>query len=563
MEATTLESSCSAEDFLRAADVWLERPQVLNKRIFGAVLSRGSVREGEPFTRQLLPRGRQPATEELVEIDSGRVSVRLSSASGSYLLEWQQGTSEDTTHTSRVLLRISEGWHGDGVTMPTANWLSAVLLPKIVHWAENDSGHLTLSKPRELVPLAQFHQLYSLLKDKYGPALVKSWPEATDPYKFVYEDISIAAYLLVLWEQEREELGLQHRQSFIDLGCGNGLLVYLLSAEGHTGKGVDLRRRKIWKLFGDKAVLEECVLTPSDQTLFPGSDWLLGNHSDELTPWIPVMAARSSYTARYFVLPCCPHDFEGKYCRSEPHTSQYRSYLNYVRVIGQEMGFTVDEDVLRIPSSKRVCQLGRGRTYRQAEEKVFDLQRQAFLLQRCVTLTPERWACGFQPRAVNEHVRNCSRVNLSTVSMVVSTVTGKLLESERWMCVCGRQWNRGGKLSLCQVVGLFEARLLHELKQEFGGMQTLLRNQHQVFSVCGGAVELRDWASQEEPKLCAPRRQQQTDSLTKTKLCWFHDSHPQGCPRHTSSCSYAHGASELRPRPDFKNSSSFSTDLPA
>ena len=81
-----------------------------------------------------------------------------------------------------------------------------------------------------------------------APPSLQSWPEATDPYKFVYEDISIAAYLLVsavlllqllplltvqvLWEQEREELGLQHRQSFIDLGCGNGLLVYLLSAEG-------------------------------------------------------------------------------------------------------------------------------------------------------------------------------------------------------------------------------------------------------------------------------------------------------------------------------------------
>lgn len=26
--------------------------------------------------------------------------------------------------------------------------------------------------------------------------------------------------------------------------------------------------------------------------LFPDVDWLIGNHSDELTPWIPVMAAR-------------------------------------------------------------------------------------------------------------------------------------------------------------------------------------------------------------------------------------------------------------------------------
>lgn len=36
----------------------------------------------------------------------------------------------------------------------------------------------------------------------------------------------------VLWEGERDELGLTQKQSFIDLGCGNGLLVYLLTSEG-------------------------------------------------------------------------------------------------------------------------------------------------------------------------------------------------------------------------------------------------------------------------------------------------------------------------------------------
>ena len=35
---------------------------------------------------------------------------------------------------------------------------------------------------------------------------------------------------------EREELGgQQRRQSFVDLGCGNGLLVYLLASEGVSG----------------------------------------------------------------------------------------------------------------------------------------------------------------------------------------------------------------------------------------------------------------------------------------------------------------------------------------
>ena len=36
----------------------------------------------------------------------------------------------------------------------------------------------------------------------------------------------------ILWEEERAARELCQRQSFVDLGCGNGLLVYLLSCEG-------------------------------------------------------------------------------------------------------------------------------------------------------------------------------------------------------------------------------------------------------------------------------------------------------------------------------------------
>lgn len=42
------------------------------------------------------------------------------------------------------------------------------------------------------------------------------------------DDLSVQ----VLWENEREREGLKKKQSFIDLGCGNGLLVYLLTKEG-------------------------------------------------------------------------------------------------------------------------------------------------------------------------------------------------------------------------------------------------------------------------------------------------------------------------------------------
>jgi tRNASer (uridine44-2'-O)-methyltransferase len=35
-----------------------------------------------------------------------------------------------------------------------------------------------------------------------------------------------------MWEADRKEKGLTKKQSFVDLGCGNGLLVYILTAEG-------------------------------------------------------------------------------------------------------------------------------------------------------------------------------------------------------------------------------------------------------------------------------------------------------------------------------------------
>jgi len=74
---------------------------------------------------------------------------------------------------------------------------------------------------------------------------------------------------------------------------------------------------------------------PSEATQYPHYDWLIGNHCDELTPWIPLIAARfvvtmgtslltvfvnmfcffplrSSYNTRFFLIPCCFHDFDGK-----------------------------------------------------------------------------------------------------------------------------------------------------------------------------------------------------------------------------------------------------------
>ena len=63
---------------------------------------------------------------------------------------------------------------------------------------------------------------------------------------------------------------------------------------------------------------------------------------------------RSSYTCSYFVLPCCQHDFNRRYSGKVKGKSQYQSYLAYVAQVGRACGFEVEEDTLRIPSTKRV-----------------------------------------------------------------------------------------------------------------------------------------------------------------------------------------------------------------
>ncbi len=49
----------------------------------------------------------------------------------------------------------------------------------------------------------------------------------------MYEDIGIAAHLVCLFEIDARERGLTRKQSFVDLGCGNGFLVHLLNCEGY------------------------------------------------------------------------------------------------------------------------------------------------------------------------------------------------------------------------------------------------------------------------------------------------------------------------------------------
>lgn len=488
---------------------------------------------------------------------------------------------------SSVTSKKNERWHSDGIVYPKVTWLAGELLAKLARWSV-ESRQSAFKSTLSLISIVKYSKAYQALKEKYKD-MVKVWPEVTDPEKFVYEDVAIAAYLLVLWEDERAERGVTAKQSFVDLGCGNGLLVHVLSSEGHPGRGIDIRRRKIWDMYGPQTRLEEGAITPNDSTLFPDVDWLIGNHSDELTPWIPVIAARSSYNCRFFVLPCCFFDFVGRYHRRQSEKTQYRGYLDFIAEVGATCGFHVEEDCLRIPSTKRVCLIGKSRTYPPAGEASMDVQRTQYIRRRrgCPGSPPSRapttpapgaaassadrpdgcpdghgapdvqaeglWLPGFRPREKAERVRNCAALPRHFVDQVVLQVADLLLGGKQLnprSSPGGRlkAWNRGESLSLSEVAGKLDRETLQRLKRECGGLQTLLKNNHQVFEVLNGTVHIRDWREEKCQKGKHPEAKRTPLSGTfKTRLCWFFTHHPDGCALPSHCCPFAHGPEELRP----------------
>lgn len=231
----------------------------------------------------------------------------------------------------------------------------------------------------QIIPQKRYQDTYARLKAKYGRKLSEAWVEVTDPGKHVFEDLGIAAFLLELWEDmyalpelvkiarqtddalagaERDREALQTTEiamdgvslkedagsatnghpkpdfpGFVDIGCGNGLLVNILVSEGYPGFGFDARERKTWSTFAPQVrqhlsqqllvpdVLRPATVSPEgatekrwhDGTFEPGT-FIISNHADELTAWTPLLAHLNQ--SAFLALPCCSHDLAGKRFRA-------------------------------------------------------------------------------------------------------------------------------------------------------------------------------------------------------------------------------------------------------
>ncbi|KAI4460872.1 hypothetical protein MML48_5g00021167 [Holotrichia oblita] len=326
-----------------------------------------------------------------------------------------------------------------------AEWLVEKVFPKIISWASNelvDKSQVSLSS----ICLEKYVELYQKLKKKYGKAMTEIWPENTDPLKFVYEDVAIASYLICLWDQQNAS----KKPTFLDLGCGNGLLVHILSQEGYDGYGIDVRKRKIWDIYPSTTKLLTKTIFPSSSSLFPDTDWVIGNHSDELTPWIPVIAMRSSYKTNFFLLPCCSYEFSGvKYARINTSTSQYIDYLNYVQDICKICGFIIKKDKLRIPSTKNVCIVSYGRNYESNEFNLINERVTKFIESKFGTVNKrDEWVQNFKPRDHVEKVQNCTQLNRDLIKRIIQQVVAKILETPVSFNENNKIWNKGAELPL-------------------------------------------------------------------------------------------------------------------
>lgn len=257
------------------------------------------------------------------------------------------------------------------------------------HGHSTELGYVKRVHHDILVPQSRVQDRYQKLKDRYARILCSTWAETTDPVKHVFEDLSIAAFLIELWEdmyKGREFPG------FVDIGCGNGLLVNLLVKEGYRGWGFDARSRKSWEQYNldssaspsgraleQRLLLPRVVHRPStserSQNLspdlihdgtFPPETFIISNHADELTPWTPILAALSN--CPFIMIPCCSHRLTGERFRPKPprdkskSQSTYASLVDWVSQITEACGWELETEMLRIPSTRNTGLLGRRQT---------------------------------------------------------------------------------------------------------------------------------------------------------------------------------------------------------
>ncbi|KAG6910731.1 hypothetical protein DXG01_008262 [Tephrocybe rancida] len=272
-------------------------------------------------------------------------------------------------------------------------------------------GALTHYKKRVmhdcLVPREPYQDLYLIMRERHKH-LVDTWQEVTDPLK---HDIGIATYLMLLWKDtfsadasEHETLTKDIEQpwrswprppgGFLDFGCGNGLLTHILTQEGYKGRGIDLRARTSWSHYPESTQdsLHVHAFDPTTGTpdpYFQPGIFIIGNHADELTPWVPLLSTLQA-AAGYINIPCCAWIFDAKFERNTTpmfptpgpdfadtlnlggqgdNGSSYSMYRIWLASLTLYCGWEIECETLRIPSTRNWAIIGRRKSGTMTEDE--------------------------------------------------------------------------------------------------------------------------------------------------------------------------------------------------
>lgn len=342
--------------------------------------------------------------------------------------------------------------------------------------------------------------------------------------------MAIAAYLICLWRKTTVST-----ISFADLGCGNGLLVYILNEEGFQGYGFDIRARKLWTYYPKNICLIEQAIEPETFKLPKDVNWLIGNHSDELSPWLPVFAAVASHEMCYFLLPCCAYEFSGlKFQRRNSRLSGYKDFLEYVQHVSTICGFVTLKDRLKIPSTKRIALVGIERITAKVQYEIQKKSIWSFVgSERALHGLSE----SIKLREKHETVRNCTQIDKAIIDKLVLKIFALLLQQTNVTAYndssSSGTWNAGIRLSMRTIIENLSKQDLCDIKNECGGIKTLLRNKHEIFEFCGN-----DLVGIRKPTVRVTIGNK--PQTVKKRLCFFQANHPNGCPLSDNECTFIH-----------------------
>lgn len=241
------------------------------------------------------------------------------------------------------------------------------------------------------------------------------------------------------------------------------------------------------------------------------------------------------------MLPCCAYNFDGtKYQRKNSNKSQYLEYLDYIKILCEECGFIVKMDRLKIPSTKRICLISKGREYSIND---FDLyfNKIQVLIERDSSFQDNgknnsMWIKDFKARESHEEVKNCTQIDKNIIEAIITRISTYLLQD----CIEDTQWSLGKSIEINKLIQFIPKEELQKLKSECGGLQTLLKNNHQIFKVHSGKVQLRYPKTIDDVNNNIKTKNKSTQFKLQHKPCWFYNNHPQGCPLTDKSCSFLH-----------------------